>query len=112
MIQPAGDEEASSNALTELSLRVQEFDQEGNLAPAPSAGAFHFRGHSSSTRVRCRIVSRMRGRCLTVVTKISRALSRLLPAYRGIDTHAVPAPRFDLVEVAVVCIERVVGLFV
>ena len=42
MIQPAGDEEARSNALTELSLRVQEFDQEGNLAPAPSAGAFPF----------------------------------------------------------------------
>jgi hypothetical protein len=42
MIQPAGDEEASSNALTELSLRVQEFDQEGNLAPATRlAGAFH-----------------------------------------------------------------------
>jgi hypothetical protein len=42
MIQPAGDEEASSNALTELSLRVQEFDQEGNLAPAHRLGLFPF----------------------------------------------------------------------
>ena len=52
-------------------------------------------------------------RCLTGVTKISCALRRLLPAYsRGIDAVAIPAPRFDLVEVAVICIERVVGLLV
>ena len=37
------------------------------------------RGHSSNTRMRWRIVSRMRGRCLVVRSKMRRALSRLLP---------------------------------
>jgi hypothetical protein len=32
--------------------------------------------------VRCRMHSLIRGRCLTAAEKISRALSRLLPAYR------------------------------
>jgi len=38
------------------------------------------RGHSSNTRARWRIVSRMRGRRLMALWKTSRALSRLLPA--------------------------------
>ena len=46
------------------------------LAAVRRPGFFHRGGHSCSTRVRCRIVSLMRGRCLMVVTKISRALSR------------------------------------
>jgi hypothetical protein len=37
-------------------------------------------GHSSISRIRCRIVSRMRGQCLTVRSKMRRALSRLVPA--------------------------------
>ena len=42
----------------------------------------------------------------------SRLVEAIASVQQGIDTHAVSAPRFDLVEVAVVCIERVVGLFV
>jgi hypothetical protein len=38
-----------------------------------------FRGHSSNTRMRWRIVSRVRGRRLWVRSKMRRALSRLLP---------------------------------
>ena len=59
------------------------------------------------------MVGRIRGRCLVAAAKSACALRRLLPAYsRGIDTVAILAPRFDLVEFAVICIERVVGLFV
>jgi hypothetical protein len=42
----------------------------------------------------------------------SRLVEAVARVQQGIDTHAVPAPRFDLVEVAVVCVERVVGLLV
>ena len=41
----------------------------------------------------------------------SRLVEAVASVQQGIDTHAVPAPRFDIVEVAVVCIERVVSLF-
>jgi hypothetical protein len=37
-------------------------------------------GHCRSTRVRCRMVNLIRGRCLTAAANVSRALSRLLPA--------------------------------
>jgi hypothetical protein len=50
------------------------------------AGALHCGGHSCSTRVRCRMVSLIRGRYLTAFAKISRAFSRLLPAYRRVST--------------------------
>jgi hypothetical protein len=50
------------------------------LSPVRFTGAFHRGGHCCKIRVRCLIVSLIRGRCLTVMTKISRALSRLLPA--------------------------------
>ena len=43
-------------------LRVVHRGQ-SQLAPIPLAGAFHCGGHSCNTRVRCRIVSRIRGRC-------------------------------------------------
>jgi hypothetical protein len=39
---------------------------------------FHASGHSSNTRVRCRMVNLIRGRCLTAAANISRALSRLI----------------------------------
>src|SRR5262249_4409423 len=39
-------------------------------------------GHCSKTRVRCRIVGRVCGHRLMASVKISRALSRLLPAYK------------------------------
>jgi hypothetical protein len=42
----------------------------------------------------------------------SRFVEVIASVQQSIDTHAVPAPRFDLVEVAVICLERVVGLFV
>ena len=42
----------------------------------------------------------------------SRLVETVAGVQQGIDTHAIPAPRFDLVEVAQVGIERVVGLFV
>lgn len=45
-----------------------------------SAGAFHSGGCLCSTRVRCRMVNRMRGRYLVMRSKIRRALSKLLPA--------------------------------
>lgn len=37
-------------------------------------------GHSCNTRVRCRMVSLIRGRCLTAAAKMACALPRLLPA--------------------------------
>jgi len=46
----------------------------------PTGRPFHVCGQSCSARVRCRIVSRMRGRRLTSASKISRALSGELPA--------------------------------
>jgi hypothetical protein len=42
----------------------------------------------------------------------SRLVEAVASVQQRIDTHAVPAPRFDFVEVAVVCIEWVVGLLV
>jgi hypothetical protein len=48
-------------------------------------------GHSSSTRVRCRIVSRIRGRCLIATPKIYRAVEH------AIDLGAVLGPLLDLV---------------
>ena len=44
------------------------------------AWSLHCGGHWCNIRVRCLMASLTLGRCLTVVTKISRALSRLLPA--------------------------------
>jgi hypothetical protein len=69
-------------------------------------------GHCCNTRVRCRIVSRMRGRCLMALSKISRA-------YRGCCRPtaygrlcAVLRPLLDLVEVAHVRLDRIVGFSV
>src|SRR5215469_15309857 len=40
----------------------------------------YFCGHRRRTRVLCRMVNLIRGRCLMAFAKTSRALSRLLPA--------------------------------
>jgi hypothetical protein len=42
----------------------------------------------------------------------SRLVEVVAGVQQGINMHAVPAPRFDLVEVAQVGVERIVGLFV
>jgi hypothetical protein len=42
----------------------------------------------------------------------SRLVEVIAGVQQGIDTHAIPAPRFDLVEVAVVCIGRIIRFFV
>ena len=42
----------------------------------------------------------------------SRLVETVAGVQQGIDTHLVPAARLDLVEVAQVGIERIVGLFV
>ena len=56
------------------------------------------------------MVSLMCGRCLTVVTKIFLRLTQIVAGVQqGIGTVAITAPRFDLVEVAVISTERVVG---
>jgi hypothetical protein len=54
------------------------------------------------------MVSVIRGRCFIALAKMSRAVSRLLPAYRS----AIFGPFLDLVEIAVVRIERVCGFLV
>ena len=53
----------------------------------------------------------MRGRCLND-KDFSRLVEAVASVQQGIDTHAVPAPRFDLVEIAQIGVKRVVGLFV
>jgi hypothetical protein len=70
-------------------------------------------GHRSSTHVRCRIVSLMRGRCLIASAKMSRAFSRLLPAWSRRSTF-VPSfgQLLDLVEIAIVRQERIISCFV
>jgi hypothetical protein len=42
----------------------------------------------------------------------SRLVETVAGVQQGIDTHLVPAPRLDLVEVAPVGIVRIVGFFV
>ena len=42
----------------------------------------------------------------------SRLVEVVAGAQQGIDMHAVSAPRFDLVEVAPVGVDRIVSLFV
>jgi hypothetical protein len=88
--------------LEEVSLTWLARHPTTSCAAAYRGGA----GHRSNTWLRCRIVSRIRGRCLIAAAKTSRALSRL-PA----DLGAVLGPLLDLVEVAVVRNQRVVGLF-
>jgi hypothetical protein len=47
---------------------------------------FYRLGHSASTRVRCRMVKRLRGRFLAKVANSARAWSRLLPAKSSCST--------------------------
>jgi hypothetical protein len=64
-------------------------------------------GHSCNARIRCRIVSLIRGRCLMALAKTSRACRHCAGVHQ-----AVLRPLFDLVEVANVRNQRVVGFFV
>jgi hypothetical protein len=76
-------------------------------------GLDHCGGCCCSTRDRCRIVSLILGRCLVMRSKIRLALSRLEPANNS-SAIRWPSlrPLLDLVEVAPVSIDRIVGLFV
>ena len=70
-------------------------------------------GHCCNTRVRCRIVSLIRDRCLIAAVKTSRPLSRLLPGIEhALDLAAILGSLLDLVGVAAIGVVRVVGLFV
>jgi hypothetical protein len=62
--------------------RGERMARQGSISMmTPASGdRYEPRGHSSNTRLRWRIVSRMRGRCLTALSKTARALPRLLPA--------------------------------
>jgi hypothetical protein len=65
---------------------------DGPGAP-PALG--HSSGHRQSTRVRCRIVSLMRGLCLMAFANTSRALSRLLLTYSSRSIFAPPLVHFS-----------------
>jgi len=67
-------------SVVNTTANLQQADQPCNLA---LGGLFHagsIVGHCTSTRVRCLIVSLIRGRCDTALAKISRARLNLLPA--------------------------------
>ena len=84
------------------------FDHRANSADNETIGVHS--GCCCSTRVRCLIVSLIRGRCLTASANSSRALSRLLPVVRhAFDIRAVLGPVFELVEVAIVREQWVFG---
>jgi hypothetical protein len=60
-----------------------------------AAGDFHFRGHSHNTRVRCRMVMRILGRCLAHRSKTRLALFKLLPANSSSVTRSPPRDHFS-----------------
>ena len=83
---------------------------DGPGAP-PALG--HSSGHRQSTRVRCRIVSLMRGLCLTALANSSCAFFKAAAGVEhALDFHAVFGPLLNLIEIAIVRAERIVGLLV
>ena len=70
-------------------------------------------GSVGCDRVRCLIVSLAWGLLVMKRSKIRWALARLFPAKQHLlDALPIPAPLLDLVEVALVGIERIVRFFV
>jgi hypothetical protein len=66
-------------------------------------------GHSATTRLLCRMVSRARGRLLPYAANSARASSRLLPANSSTCRPSL-VPQLDLEEVAPVGDRGIVGL--
>src|ERR1700691_4953002 len=69
-------------------------------------------GINSSTRIRCRVVSLIPGRCFMALANTSRGLVEIVAGIKqALDLRAVLGPLFDLVEVAIVRAQRVVSFF-
>ncbi len=63
----------------------------------------------SKTRVRCRIVSLMRGRCFIALEHRAGPTETITGVEQAINLHPVARPLFDFLEVANIGDQRIVG---